>query len=92
MVSLERTSREADEVADSDLSVSRFKFNQVPTAISGTIIYSLLHNPEEDTTQIYVNGLLQEPGVGKDYIISGQIITFSGALGLGDVILASYII
>jgi hypothetical protein len=79
------------ESADSPL-VSRFKFNEIPTTVSGTTVYSLAYSPVEDTTQVYVNGLLKEPGMGKDYTILGKIITFSGSLGLNDVILTSYIV
>ena len=67
-----------------------FKFNQYPTVVSGTQVYSLPDLPIEDTEQIYLNGLLQEPG--QDYVISGQIITFIVSIDLGDILLASYIV
>jgi hypothetical protein len=69
---------------------SIFRFNQIPTSVSGTAIYSLPDIPIENTVCVYVNGLLQEPG--EDYVISGQIVTFSPELDLGDVLLASYIV
>jgi hypothetical protein len=72
--------------------IFRFKYNQPLSTVSGTNIYSLLDSPVIDTVQVYVNGLLQEPGIGNDYTISGQIVTFSENLDLDDVLLASYII
>ena len=69
---------------------SQFKFNQYPTAVSGTQVYSLPDLPVEDTEQIYLNGLLQEPG--DDYVISGQIVSFMIPIEIYDVLLASYIV
>lgn len=80
-----------EELADAS-EVSRFKYNQYLSTVSGTKIYSLPDSPVSNTVQVYVNGLLQEPGIGNDYTISGQIITFSQNLDLDDVLLASYIL
>jgi len=68
-----------------------FKMNQPLTLISGAL-YSLPDIPVDDTVEIYVNGLLIEPGVGKDYTISGSIITFNVTLEVDDILLASYIV
>jgi hypothetical protein len=73
------------------LDVSRFVFNQSLTTVSGNIVFSIPDPPVLGTVQVYTNGLLQEPGVGKDYVISGQIITFASVLYPTDVLLASYI-
>jgi len=67
-----------------------FKFNQYLTTVSGMQIYSLPDVPVEESEQIYLNGLLQEPG--QDYVISGQIVSFTVETDLGDVLLASYIV
>jgi len=71
--------------------LNRFKYNQNLTAVSGTRIYSLPHTPVADSVQVFINGLLQEPGVGNDYTVSGNIVTFSEDLELNDIILAGYI-
>lgn len=78
-------------VATASGVISRFKFNQLLATVSGTKVYSTPDSPVVDTTQVFVNGLLQEPGAGKDYTISGQIITFTENLELDDILLASYI-
>ncbi len=38
--------------------------------------FTLSHTPIEGSEHIYLNGLLQESGVGNDYIISNSNITF----------------
>lgn len=82
------TVKDALETLD---NVSRFKYNQYLSTVSGTQVFSLADSPVDDTVQIYVNGLLQEPGIGNDYMISGQVITFALSLELDDILLASYI-
>jgi len=86
------TVKDALEELSGAVGIPRFKYNQHLITISGTRIYSLPDSPVSSTVQVYVNGLLQEPGVGSDYTISGQLITFSQNLDLDDVLLASYII
>jgi len=38
--------------------------------------FTLSQTPIEGTEQVYLNGLLQEPGSSNDYTISGSVITF----------------
>jgi len=77
-------------LATGGFDVSRFIYNQPLTTISGNT-FSIPDPPVSGTVQVYINGLLQEPGVGKDYMISGNIITFADDVYLGDILLASYI-
>jgi len=70
--------------------INVFKYNQYLATVSGMQVYSLPDLPVDETQQIYLNGLLQEPG--EDYVISGQIVSFIVAIDLGDVLLASYIV
>lgn len=76
--------------AGGNLDVGRFVFNQALTFVSGNT-FSIPDTPASGTVQVYTNGLLQEPGVGKDYVISGNLITFDIAMDSGDILLASYI-
>lgn len=85
------TVKDALETLDVSSVVSRFKYNQYLSTVSGTQVFSLADSPVNDTVQVYVNGLIQEPGIGNDYMISGQVITFALALELDDILLASYI-
>jgi hypothetical protein len=71
-----------------------YKVNQT---VSGSIndvntVFMLHHTPINDTVQVYLNGLLQEPGSGKDYVISGRNITFDLPPEIDDIILTSYMI
>ena len=44
-----------------------------------------------NTESVYLNGVLQEVGVGKDYTISGNVITFAEALVVNDNLYVTYI-
>lgn len=54
-------------------------------------VFTLSSTPENDTLHLYLNGLYQEEGVTKDYVISGTSITFVDAPAVGDIIIATYI-
>ena len=68
--------------------------NEIPTgAINGTNkTFTISQSPLEDTEEVYLNGLLQEPGTGNDYTISDDTITFVDAPETGDVVTVSYLI
>ena len=85
------TVKDALETLSAGSGMDRFKYNQYLSTVSGTQVFSLADSPVDNTVQIYVNGLLQEPGIGNDYMISGQVITFALSLELDDILLASYI-
>jgi len=60
---------------------------QVPGgAINGTnTIFSLTQTPNPGASlQVFVNGLLQRQGIGLDYTLAGNVITFSFAPTTGD--------
>lgn len=68
--------------------------NETP---SGTVngsnaAFTLANTPISGTVEVYVNGVLQDPGSGDDYQISGTTITFeSGAIPqTGDSVRANY--
>jgi hypothetical protein len=52
--------------------------------------FELLYEPIVGSEHIYLNGLLQEPGVGNDYVILGTTITFELAPLPNMKILCSY--
>jgi hypothetical protein len=58
--------------------------------IDGANVTFILNNDPKGTEQLYLNGLLQEPGTGNDYTISGKIISMSVAPKAGGRIKASY--
>jgi hypothetical protein len=59
-------------------------------AIPGTS-YGLAFTPTAGTEQVYLNGLLQQPGAGNDYTISGSTITYLTTTITGDFITVSYL-
>jgi hypothetical protein len=52
--------------------------------------YTLANTPVSGSEHVYLNGLLQEPGAGNDYTISGGTITYLTAPLTGDKIRVSY--
>lgn len=66
--------------------------NEVPTGdINGANTdFVVANTPASGTLQVYLNGLLQEPGSGKDYQLSGTTITFATAPETGDIVLVNY--
>jgi hypothetical protein len=52
--------------------------------------FTLATTPTSGTEHVYLNGLLQEPGAGNDYTISGATITYLTAPLTGDKIRVSY--
>lgn len=53
--------------------------------------FTLAHTPISGTEQVFLNGILQEPGSGNDYTISGSTITYLTAPGTGDRIRVTYL-
>lgn len=52
--------------------------------------YGLAHTPTAGSESVYLNGILQEPGAGNDYTISGATITYLTAPISGDKIRVNY--
>lgn len=53
--------------------------------------FTLAHTPVAGSEQVFLNGLLQEPGSGNDYTISGSSITFEAAPSSGDRVRVTYL-
>jgi hypothetical protein len=68
-------------IADGDFCKEDMAYND--TTLTDTPVANSLH--------LYLNGLLQEEGSGKDYQISGTTITWATAPELGDILIAYYI-
>lgn len=60
-------------------------------AIDGSnTAFTLAFTPKAGTEHVYFNGVLQDPGAGNDYTISGAVITFAFAPVTPDKIRVSY--
>jgi hypothetical protein len=53
--------------------------------------YTLAATPVAGSEQVFLNGILQEPGAGNDYTISGLTITMLTAPATGDRLKANYL-
>lgn len=53
--------------------------------------FALANTPLAGSESVYLNGILQQPGAGNDYTISGATITYLSAPLTGDKLLVSYL-
>lgn len=89
------TSLSAATAGTDYMAPSNWVANETP---SGTVngsntAFTLANTPNANVTNpvmLYVNGVVQEPGSGNDYTISGTAITMLTAPGTGDKIRAYY--
>jgi hypothetical protein len=75
------------------LYVSKVVTRETPSgAVDGVnATFVLAHGPVFGSEHVFMNGLLQEPGVGNDYVISGDTIVMNSAPNVNDRIRVSYI-
>jgi hypothetical protein len=68
--------------------------NEIPSGLinNSNISYTLANTPFAGTVSVFLNGILQAPGVGLDYTISGTTITFVKAPKTNSDLYVSYII
>jgi hypothetical protein len=71
----------------------KFVTRETPTGLTnGTnTSFVLANTPVAGTESVFLNGILQEPGAGNDYTISGSAITYLSAPVSGDKIRVSYV-
>jgi len=81
-----------DEIGNTVL-VSEYIVNETPIGdVDGmNTDFALVNTPEAGTLQVYLNGMLQDPGMTNDYTISGSTVTFNSAPLTGDKVRAGYI-
>jgi len=85
---MEWTSKTAtDAVSDTDIKVE----NESANCNNSNVEFNLASTPVSNSVQVYLNGLLQEEGSGKDYTISGTTVTFADAPLTGDILIIHYI-
>ena len=64
-------------------------YGEIPTG-SG-VTFTLLHTPLNGVIALYRGGARQQSGVLNDYTVSGNTITLSASLSVGEVILCDYL-
>ena len=80
-------------VASTDyMAPSSFVTRETPTGtVNGSnTTFTLANTPIANTEQVFLNGLLLEPGAGNDYTISTNTITFLTAPVTGDRLRVNY--
>lgn len=73
--------------------IAKLVTRETPTGlVNGTnTSFALANTPASGTESVFLNGILQEPGSGNDYTISGSTITYLTAPVVGDRVRVSYI-
>lgn len=69
-----------------------FVTRETPTGLvnGSNTTYTLANTPVAGTEEVFLNGILQEPGAGNDYTISSATITYLAAPLTGDKIRVNY--
>jgi len=80
-------------ISDIGFAKSDIIANEIPTGTigGGNTSFDLAFTPATGSLQVYLNGLLQEPGSGLDYMLSGDDIIFAAAPEVGDIVIANYV-
>ena len=75
-----------------DITPTDLIANEIPSGVVNSINdeFTLANNPVESTVSVYLNGLIQVPGTGEEYTISGKIITFAKPPHTNSQILVNY--
>lgn len=86
------TAISAATVGTDYLAPSNFVTRETPSgSVNGSnVTFTLANTPVSGTEHVYLNGILQDPGAGQDYTISGSTITYLAAPISGDKIRVSY--
>jgi hypothetical protein len=73
-------------VTESDIRLE----NESTNCNGATTAFTLDDTPVDNSLQVFLNGLIQEKGSGKDYTHSGTTVTFEIAPLTGDILLIHY--
>lgn len=75
------------------LRIAKYIARETPTgAVNGSnVTFTLANTPVVGSEQVFLNGILQEPGSGNDYTISGATISYENAPVTGDRLRVTYL-
>ena len=80
----------ADNIVEDDIKLENLSTDIDASGYAG--VHTLSNTPIANSVQIFLNGLLQEEGSGKDYTLSGTTVTFATQPESGDIIIVHYIL
>jgi len=75
-------------IVESDIQVE----NESANCDGVEVDFELSNTPLSASIQVFLNGLIQEDGSGKDYNVAGTTVTFNVAPETNDILLVHYII
>ena len=80
-------------LATTVVKTSGYIVRETPSGtINGSnVTFTLANTPVSGTEQVFLNGILQEPGSGNDYTISSSTITYLTAPATGDRLRVTYL-
>lgn len=79
-----------DNITEADIQVENLSSEIDASGYAGE--HTLGNTPVTNSVQVFLNGLLQEEGSGKDYILSGTTVTFATQPESGDILIVHYIV
>jgi phage-related tail fiber protein len=76
------------------VNTAKFITRETPagTLNGSNTVFTLANTPVVSSEQVFLNGLLQEPGAGNDYTIAGATITYLAAPAATDRLRVNYLI
>lgn len=81
-----------DAVTDNIVEADIQKEDESANCNGVTVAFSLSSTPVTNSVQVFLNGILQQEGSGKDYTLSGTTVTFVDAPETGDILIIHYLI
>jgi hypothetical protein len=82
----------ADAVADNIVEADIQKEDESGNCNGANTTFTLTSTPVTNSVQVFLNGLLQQEGSGKDYTLSGTTVEFTTAPLTGDILIVHYLI
>ena len=82
----------ADAVSDNIVEADIRLEDESANCNGATTGFTLAATPVTNSVQVFLNGLLQQAGSGKDYTLSGVTVTFATAPASGDILLIHFIV
>ncbi|MBN1467752.1 MAG: hypothetical protein JW924_03420 [Fusobacteriaceae bacterium] len=77
-----------DNIVEGDIAVE----DESANCNEVTTDFTLDNTPIANSVQVFLNGLLQQEGSGKDYTLSGTTVSFATAPETNDILIIHYII
>ena len=82
----------SDSLADNVTEADFVAENESANCNGATTDFTLSNTPVTASVSVYLNGLFQEVGSGKDYTLTGTTVSFAVAPLAGDILIILYVI